>query len=245
MRKEFDALCGQLHHLVSTEQIPGVYNPPYSDALPRAFDKPVERHLRDSCRVRLPRSLRRPHLRTQPASSPNPDGSLHKSYGGSTRLEPEAMVAAVAQGPPQIPSPPTRRPLVSRTANVGRTQHLQGPFRAKEQIEISNAKAYMQNRTIQASTPFDAVEEDRRMHERLSKLTRISPDDLVARRPDCEMPPPSVNAETKYLDRPVEFRSEYTELPKIKDKPPFFTAVQRDKAFSEYEEAQMVSHGVV
>jgi hypothetical protein len=28
---------------------PGVYNPPYSDLLPRAFEKPIEEHLRDAC----------------------------------------------------------------------------------------------------------------------------------------------------------------------------------------------------
>lgn len=246
MRKEFDVLCGQLHHLVSTTQIPGVYNPPYSDTLPKAFEKPVEAHLRDSCRVRLPRSLRRPPLSTNPASSPNPDGTLHKSYGGSTRQEIEATTA----GPPQMPvgmSPKTQRtPLVSRTANVGRLQKLQGPFRSKEQIEISNARAYNVQRTIQAAPPYDAVEEDRRMHERLAKLTRVSPEDFVAKKPPSDLPNiPSVNAETKYLERPIEFRSEYTELPKIKDKPPFYTALGHDRAFTEYEESQLLSHGVV
>ena len=27
----------------------GVYNPPYSDLLPRAFEKPIEEHLREAC----------------------------------------------------------------------------------------------------------------------------------------------------------------------------------------------------
>jgi len=248
MRKEFDVLCGQLHHLVSTTQIPGVYNPPYSDTLPKAFEKPVETHLRDSCRVRLPRSLRRPPLSSHPASSPNPDGTLHKSYGGSTRQEIEATTA----GPPQMPapvggSPKTQRtPLVSRTANVGRLQKLQGPFRSKEQIEISNARAYNLQRTLQSQPVYDAVEKDRKMHERLSKLTRVSPEDFVSKKPPNSLRAiPSVNAETKYLDRPIEFRSEYTELPKIKDKPPFYTALGHDRMFSEYDEGQLLSHGVV
>lgn len=242
MRKEFDALCGQLHHLVSTHQIPGVYNPPYSDTLPRAFEKPIEIHLRDSCRVRLPRSLRRPPLSTQPAHEPNPDGTLHNSYGGATKQEMETTTA----GPPQIPPGGLKRkPLVSRTANVGRLQNLQGPFRSNEQIEISNSQAYNVYSSIQAAANYDVVEEDRKMHERLSKLTRLSATDFLAKRPPHDMKIATVNAETKYMDKPIEFRSEYTELPKIKDKPPFFTAVGHDRAFSEYEEGQLLSYGAV
>ncbi|CAE8620616.1 unnamed protein product, partial [Polarella glacialis] len=70
MRQEFDNLAGELHHLVSTKTIAGVYNPPYNDTLPRAFEKPIEQHLRDSCRVQMPKSLRRPRHRVAMDSSP-------------------------------------------------------------------------------------------------------------------------------------------------------------------------------
>ena len=33
---------------------PGVYNPPYNDLLPKAFEKPIEDHLRDACRAPSP-----------------------------------------------------------------------------------------------------------------------------------------------------------------------------------------------
>ena len=36
MKGEFNALASELHHLVSTQSIAGVYNPPYSEALPKA-----------------------------------------------------------------------------------------------------------------------------------------------------------------------------------------------------------------
>ncbi|CAL1152828.1 unnamed protein product [Cladocopium goreaui] len=42
MRQEFCHVAGEIHHLVSTKSIPGIYNPPYNDHLPRAFDKPIE-----------------------------------------------------------------------------------------------------------------------------------------------------------------------------------------------------------
>ena len=35
----------------SPATVSGVYNPPYSDLLPKAFEKPIEDHLRDACRV--------------------------------------------------------------------------------------------------------------------------------------------------------------------------------------------------
>lgn len=245
-RKEFDDLCAQLHHLVSTHQIPGVYNPPYSDVLPRAFEKPIEIHLRDSCRVRLPPSLRRPNLKNAYPSETNPAkstgaGTLHKSYGGMTRMEVENGEAR----PPQIPAEITRKPLLSRTANVGRLQAMQGPFRSKELIEVKNSKAHNLYRSLQAAEFYGFVEDERRMHERLAKLTRVSPDDFTVKKPCPDVQVPGVNAETKYLDRPVEFRSEYLELPKIKDKPPFFTAMPHDKNFTEYDEKPLLSHGAV
>ena len=45
-REEFQTLAKNLHHLSSTSQIPGVYNPPYSIAKPTAFNLDVETHLK-------------------------------------------------------------------------------------------------------------------------------------------------------------------------------------------------------
>mmetsp|Transcript_49335 Transcript_49335/g.152115 ORF Transcript_49335/g.152115 Transcript_49335/m.152115 type:complete len:263 (-) Transcript_49335:575-1363(-) len=83
MQQEFHTLAGELHHLVSTKTIPGVYNPPYSDALPHAFEKPIEQHLRDSCRVQLPKSLRRPRHRVP--SPARPPREPHRRTGRPPR----------------------------------------------------------------------------------------------------------------------------------------------------------------
>ena len=45
-------------------------------------------------------------------------------------------------GPPQPLA--KRKPLLTRTANAGRMQIIQGPFRQKDQIDLANAKAYDQ-----------------------------------------------------------------------------------------------------
>ena len=64
-KETFGELASQLHHLVSTQTIPGVYNPPYSEAVPTAFNIPIEQHLRVQSTARLPKSLRRPNLLNQ------------------------------------------------------------------------------------------------------------------------------------------------------------------------------------
>lgn len=43
-RNNFDKLAADLHHLKSTEHIPGVFNSPYVEPL-RAFGAPIEQHL--------------------------------------------------------------------------------------------------------------------------------------------------------------------------------------------------------
>mmetsp|Transcript_24779 Transcript_24779/g.57563 ORF Transcript_24779/g.57563 Transcript_24779/m.57563 type:complete len:389 (-) Transcript_24779:199-1365(-) len=235
MRREFDTLAGELHHLVSTKSIAGVYNPPYNEEPPAAFEKSIEQHLRDSCRVQMPRSLRRPRHRVVIASA-SPQGRASQADW--------QVASTTAAGPPQDLA--DRSPHVSRSASVGRMQKIQGPFRSKEQIEVANVKASTNFRTLQASGRYDAVESDRKMQAKLSKLTRISPIDFVAPGLPAERPPPSsVHAHAPFRECPVEMRSDYVELPKIRDKPPFFTAVPRDKHFSDYNEQPLVASGHV
>jgi hypothetical protein len=240
-RKEFDNLAGELHHLISTKNCPGVYNPPYNDALPRAFDLPIEQHLRDALCVEVPRSLRRPprHRVAVASVSPGRAQSL-----GISHTELRASAPATAGGPPQ--ALPDRQPHKSRTASVGRMQKIQGPFRSKEQIEVANAKASNVFRSLQAAAPFNAVGEELRMNARLSKLTRVSPVDFVAPGLPPEKPPPSsVHVSLPFRERPVEMRNDYVELPKIRDKPPFFTALPRDKHFEDYHEDNLLPAGHV
>jgi hypothetical protein len=237
MRKEFDNLAGELHHLISTQTCPGVYNPPYNDALPKAFDKPIEQHLRDSCIVEVPLSLRRPpRHRLAMAQSAQSLGVPHSEL--------RASADGILGGPPQ--NLPDRQPHKSRTASVGRMQKIQGPFRSKEQIEVSNAKASNVYRSLQSASSYDAVLQEKKMQARLSKLTRISPVDFVAPGLPPEKPPPSsVHVAVPFRERPVEMRNDYTELPKIRDKPPFFTSLARDKQFDDLAEHNLLPSGHV
>jgi hypothetical protein len=50
-RTEFAELAGNLHHLVSTKAIPGVYNPPFVALKPQAFNVEVEQHLKSTFKV--------------------------------------------------------------------------------------------------------------------------------------------------------------------------------------------------
>jgi len=228
MRREFDNLAGELHHLVSTKSIAGVYNPPYNDMLPRAFEKPIEQHLRENFQVRLPKSLRSPKLRNT-RSTQNRSMQMENGYDA---------------GPPQ--DLPDRSPHQSRSASVGHMQKIQGPFRSKEQIDVANAKATNLYRSIQASSPFAVVETQQRLDAKLSRLTRVSPADFnpVGQAP-AGQPASSVHASAPYRDRPQEMRSDYTELPKIRDKPPFFTSLPRDKHFHDYNDQNLLPSGQI
>lgn len=241
-REEFDNLAAELHHLVSTTTIPGVYNPPYTDALPRAFDKPIEQHLRDSCRIRLPRALRRPKLPPL-AHSASPRARNDDSGDGDLTRHP--TIHKDPSAPPQ--DLPDRNPHRSRAASAGRLQKVQGPFRSKEQIEVANAKAAQQFRSIQSAAPYSAVEDDMKMQERLAKLMRVSPKDFLAPSSKMKPPPPpsSVHAGAPYRGRPVELRGDVLELPKIRDKPPFFTAMKCGQQFEDYSDAGMLPNNAV
>jgi len=241
MRQEFDTLAGELHHLVSTKTIAGVYNPPYNDALPRAFDMPIEQHLRDSCRAQAPKSLRKPRHRIALAASHSPS-STRNSRLGKTPTEQHSPDGATFAAPPQDQT--YGQPYNSRSASTGRTQKIQGPFKSKQQIEVASARANKTYKSICASTPYHAGEENQKLQDKLTKLTRVSPVPFVAPGMTPERPPPSsVHASVPYRERPVELRHEYVELPKIREKPPFFTSLPRDKTFDDYQEQHLIPNG--
>merc|ERR1712093_940846 len=91
---------------------------------------------------------------------------------------------------------------------------------------LSNARAYSQYRSIQASSKFDAVRNHELMQEKLGKMTRVSGDDFAHRHV----------AEKPYLGRPVEFREDYTEIPKIGNKPTYVLPMPHGRMFSDYED---------
>jgi hypothetical protein len=212
---------------VSTKQIPGIYNPPYCDVTPSAFGAPVEQHLKQSSKLYLPKSLRRPRRKLY--THPTNGLPQHAELGGTENTK-------LIGGPPHPLA--NREPLLSRTANVGRLLQIQGPFRSEDQIEQSNYHSHNQYRSVQSQSLYNIVEETRRKEYRLSKLTRLGPNDFVVPNPNaasmCYIIP-SVHAETMYRDRATEFRDDYTELPKIKDKPPFFTALRKGRNFDDYD----------
>ena len=49
----------------------------------------------------------------------------------------------------------------------------------------------------------------------------------------------SVHVGTPYVDKPVELRGDLVELPKIRDKPPFFVAQPSGRQFADYDEAHL------
>jgi len=237
-------LASQLHHLISTQTTPGVYNPPYSESVPTAFNVPIEQHLRIQSTAKMPASLRRPNLNRSVVTATNAYAAqLNRSpnnkgvdYGERGTTD----AAKIRGGPPQPLS--KRKPLLTRTANAGRMQEIQGPFRQRDQIDLSNAKAYDHYRSVQSQSEYHAVETERRMEGNLSKLTRVGADEFVVRKPVEEKAKPTVLAETRYPDRPVEFRQDYNELPKIRDKPPFFTSLPRDKELRTYDDKPFITH---
>jgi len=242
MRADFDNLAGELHHLVSTRAIAGVYNPPYSDTLPSAFEKNIEQHLRDSCRIEVPRSLRRPRHRVAiAAASASPAPRRRAIAEAAEATEVDATTPSL-----QASASTRRHSATARSASTSRLrqqqqqqgqQAPQGPFRPREQVESSHANANVTFGSIQAEGRYDAVDTDQRMQERLSKMTRASPTEFVACARAPQRPPPtSVHTGIPYRNRPVEMREGYVELPKIRDKPPFFTALPRDKQFTDWEQ---------
>ncbi|CAJ1354795.1 unnamed protein product [Effrenium voratum] len=232
VREEFQHLAGDLHHLMSTRTIPGVYNPPYSDLLPRAFEKPIEEHLREACVAKMPASLKRTRHRSARAQ-----GSAR--FGAS---QAEASFLEEVRPPQEIAE---KAPCFSRAASSGRLRKIQGPFRSREQIEVANVKAAQLYGTIQATGPYDALEHDQRMQARISKLVRSSNLDFRAAGNKEKATPSSVHVGMPFNDRPVELRGDYVELPKIRDKPPFFTAHGGGKQFGEYHEQPLLAHGHV
>ena len=118
----FNDLAKDLHHLCSTQTIPGVYNPPYSEAVPTAFNVPIEQHLRLQSSAQIPTSLRRPNLNRSVPSNFRPVDPLE--CGLTKQTEVVTML------------PNKRKPLLTRTANVGRGSRVQGPFRSVEETSL-------------------------------------------------------------------------------------------------------------
>ena len=50
-KKEFSSIVKNLHHLSSTRHIPGIFNSPFAKMKPKAFDIPLEVHLKSSFRA--------------------------------------------------------------------------------------------------------------------------------------------------------------------------------------------------
>ena len=45
---QFSRIIKDLHHLASTKSQPGIYNAPYAKQLPKAFNIPIETHIKSA-----------------------------------------------------------------------------------------------------------------------------------------------------------------------------------------------------
>jgi len=80
-----------------------------------------------------------------------------------------------------------------------------------------------QFRTIQQSSKYDVVDYQLKMEGRLNKLTRLGPEDFNCRKPQGMKHLSSINAESKWADRPMEMREDYLEIARMPGKPLFYT----------------------
>ena len=75
-----------------------------------------------------------------------------------------------------------------------------------------------------------------RVQSKISRLTRTGSEDFVHRRVSDRPFTGSIHATAQYSDRGVEFREDYSEMPKIGNMPPFRAAVPRGNMFADYED---------
>lgn len=211
---EYKSLTKELHHLLSTQSMPGVYNPPYASSVPCAFGEPVENHLRDVKHLPPIKSIKRPcnhQLKSCPRSPPQLTASA-----------------------PQVST--GKKALISSTANAGRLLPVQGPFLTAEHRQERIKRAAKQFSTIQMASKYDAVERDYKSTARINQLTRIAPTDFKSAVKDPGLKNlASVNAESKYTDSALEFREDYNEIPKIPGKLLFHTSCGHSHQFWEVD----------
>lgn len=108
----FAELTSQLHHLVSTRHIDGVFNTVYAPKVASVFDKPLEQHLRDNCRVGKIKSLRAP-LQHGLSKSARAD------YAGTLGSNDTQKYLESQVSPPSQPPPSQRTPRAPRMVTEG------------------------------------------------------------------------------------------------------------------------------
>lgn len=231
VKRELKTICSDLHHLISTRHIPGIYNGPYSDVVPSAFGMSVEDHLKQCAPIKVPYRTRHPRrkLHVKPM-----DGLPDHAALGTT-----ASIRTHEEIPHDYPVG-IRKPLVSETASVGRLRHIQGPFRTRDRQVRTRDHSHKLYRSVQSQSAYNIVEETIRKDTRLSKLCRLAPDDfrLPSKNANNMYIVPSIHAETTYRDQPIEFRDDYAEVPKIKNKAPFYVSLKRKLNFCDYEDGE-------
>ncbi|KAF4660689.1 spermatoproteinsis associated 17 [Perkinsus chesapeaki] len=205
--------CG---HLVSTNSCPGVYNPPYGKALPHVLGEPVEAQIRKYSKPKVVKSIRRP--KPFEKSPPRMKVVAERAQEEEKPERDEAADLAFR-----------KFSLSTVTANVGRRQPVQGPFRTRQQITLSNSRAENNFRSLTSSVSYDKVEQEIRMQKKISKLTHKGPGFRVMK-PHVSRYGPTVQSDSLY-SAPAEFRSDYRELPRIPGKEKFYVALESGKSF--------------
>lgn len=121
--------------------------------------------------------------------------------------------------------------LVSKPSGVGRQRPVQGPFRTREEIALANARAYKNYRSLHCDGEYDAVRMNERLQAKISKMTWTSPDPFCWRRVAEKPVLVTAMADSEHQHRAVEFREDYTEVPQIGNRPPFYLGMPAGKMF--------------
>lgn len=122
----FAELTSQMHHLVSTRHISGVFNPPYAPHLPSAFSKPLEQHLRDNSSVGPIKALRRP-LYGQQGDALLVPKSARADFAGTQDSNDTQRPEQVYPTPPSQAPPNQRAPRPPKVVQDGKVLPMKSP----------------------------------------------------------------------------------------------------------------------
>lgn len=117
-QKAFTELTSQIHHLVGTHRIAGVFNAPYAPQLPSAFGKPLEQHLRDNCHIAPIKSLLKPSTLIDAPKSARAD------FAG---CQDTSTTMTTYPTPPSQAPPSQRTPRPPKVVQDGKVMPMKSP----------------------------------------------------------------------------------------------------------------------
>lgn len=242
-REKFKKLTSNLHHLISTATRPGVFNPPYANALPTAFNVPLETLIRDSF---VPDTVPVTNY-ISPAQRRRVREAKLKAAGIEIAGKRDPFPPCHAHGTtfqavPGVSNPQNLKQqlLLSKTASVGRAQNVQGPFLPKSDLDARVHKWERVKPTVAASDKYDHASELVKKENRINELLRVGDRNFRTAVKGETLPLlPSILADVPYYKTESasqnksslsQSRQELTLIQKD-----FKTAVPSGKTFVEYE----------